>query len=73
MDRERKPDGEAQGWRDGRRVDGMFAAIDVNGYWIVVTRDRRRVIVSCPCCEEPFRSRLAAERVANVISPPALP
>ena len=72
--REARPsDDEAPGWLNGRRVDGMFAAIDVNGYWVVMTRDRGRVIIGCPCCEEPFRTRLAAERVANVISPPALP
>ena len=67
------PEDEAPGWTDGRRVDGMFAAQAVAGHWVVLMADRKLVIAECPCCHEAFGTRLAAERVANVIRPPALP
>ena len=60
---------EAPSWTDGRRLDGALAVKSTEGLWLILTGDERPPLTSCPCCKKPFRTRCAAERVANAIYP----
>lgn len=62
----------ATDWEDCLRVDGVEiarVALTASEEWIIVAPGRLAPITTCPCCDKPLRSQLAARRVADLVFP----
>jgi hypothetical protein len=58
------------GWREGRRRDGLIVTMGLEG-WVVIPHDERPAVDRCPCCNCPLESERAAQVVADVLFPVA--
>jgi hypothetical protein len=59
---------EVEQWTANERRDGLRVRQGVDG-WIIMPGGKAPPVSLCPCCDLPFKSALAARRVAGFLYP----
>ena len=56
-------------WDDTHRSDGLVIIRGFEGIWYIITRDERRIVDRCPCCDRALDTKHTAQTVADHLVP----